>query len=105
MPSIRVSASELNNASQAFLTAGGNIKNLTTSMLNIAQELRTTWAGEAAESYYTYTKLKSTETGMTQMYNKIIKSSTNLSEMATIYENAERTNVELANSLKTAEFV
>lgn len=103
MPSIRVSASELNNASQAFLTAGGNIKNLTTSMLNIAQELRTTWAGEAAESYYT--KLKSTETGMTQMYNKIIKSSTNLSEMATIYENAERTNVELANSLKTAEFV
>ncbi len=103
MATIRVTATELNNASQAFLTAGGNIKNLTTNMLNIAQELSTTWSGDAANAYYT--KLKSTETGMTQMYNKIVKSSTNLSEMATIYENAERTNVELSGSLKTAEFV
>ena len=103
MATIRVTASELNNASQAFLTAGGNIRNLTTSMLNIVRELSSTWSGEAANAYYT--KLKSTETGMTQMYNKIVKSSTNLSEMATIYENAERTNVELSGSLKTAEFV
>lgn len=103
MPTIRVASKELTNASQAFVTAGGNIKNLTTSMLNIVQELSSTWSGEAAEAYYT--KLRNTETGMNQMYNKIIKSSDNLSQMATIYENAERTNVELANSLKTAEFV
>ena len=103
MATIRVTSTELNNASQEFLRAGTNIKNLTNNMLNIVQELSSTWSGEAATAYYN--KLKSTETGMNRMYDKIVKSSTNLSEMATVYENAEKTNVDLTASLKTAEFV
>lgn len=51
MATIRVTASELNNASQAFLTAGGNIRNLTTSMLNIVQELSSTWSGEIGRAH------------------------------------------------------
>ena len=49
---IRVTPEELRKAAQTFTSSNSAIGNATQSMLNIAQELQSTWGGDAATTYY-----------------------------------------------------
>lgn len=100
---IRVTPEELRKAAQTFTSSNTNIRSATQSMLNIAQELQSTWGGEAATAYYN--KLNSLQDGMTKMQDTITKEAANLEQMAGIYESTENANRELANALPKNDFV
>ncbi len=100
---IRVTPEELKKAAQAFTGSNSNIGEATRNMLNIAQELQSTWGGEAASAYYK--KLSELQTGMSKMQAIITKEATNLETMAGIYQDAENANRDLANTLSKEDFV
>ena len=100
---IRVTPEELRKAAQTFTSSNTSIGSATQSMLNIAQELQSTWGGEAATTYYN--KLNSLQGGMSKMQSIITKEAAKLEQMAGIYESTESANRDLANTLSKEDFV
>ena len=80
---LRVTPEKMIAISGQFGDSNNTIRNLTTSMLNIATALKATWGGEAATIYY-------------QKVNGL---------MAKTYQTAERANQATASSLKNDQIV
>lgn len=96
---LRVTPEKLISTAQSFSTSAGTVQNLTSSMLSTIQSLNSTWAGEAASSYYK--KASSLQPSINKMIRMINEHSTDLQAMAQAYQEAERTAQETANALQT----
>ena len=94
---IKVTPEKLLSTAQDFSTEGNTINTLTSEMVSRTCELSSTWEGEASQSYIT--KFKSLESDI-QVINRMIQEHVkDLQEMANLYANAEKGNVDDAMSL------
>ena len=100
---LRVTPEKLISTSTQFGQSDSKVNTLTQSMMDIANQLNSTWAGETATGYYT--KLKGLQADMQKLHKMIQEHTTDLQEMAKTYQEAEKANVQTANALKTNEFV
>ena len=94
---IKVSPQLLMNTATEFGNNGTNISNLTTSMMDLVVGLASNWEGEAATAYIT--KFKGLEDDIQKMLRMIQEHSSDLEEMAQIYQNADDANASDANGL------
>ena len=95
---LRVTPEKLKNKSQEFNASDRQVQSLTQQMLDIVGQLNGTWAGEAASAYYT--KLKGMNNDMQKLHRMINEHTTDLSEIATTYQQSEQRAVQAASSLK-----
>ena len=95
---LRVTPEKMISISGQFGDANNTVKNLTTSMLNIATALKSTWGGEAANAYYQ--KLNGLQGDMNKLHKMIKEHTDDLMLMAKTYQTAERANQATAASLK-----
>ena len=100
---LRVTPEKMLSASTQFQQSDTAVNNLTKNMMEIASQLSTTWAGEAATEYYG--KLRGLEADMQKLHKMIQEHTTDLQEMARAYQEAEKANLQTASSLKTNEIV
>jgi len=100
---LRVAPEKLISMSTQFGQSGTTVNNLTQQMMDIVNQLSSTWAGEAATGYYT--KLKGLEADMNKLHKMIQEHTTDLNDMGKTYQQAEKDNVQTANALKTNEIV
>lgn len=94
---IKVTAQELINASSDFEARNASVNDITAQMLNLARNLSSQWEGEAATAYIN--KFNELEDDMQLISKKITEHVTDLQEMASIYENAERLAQESGSGL------
>lgn len=100
---LRVTPEKMISVSIQFGDCDKNVNNLTQQMMDIVGQLSSTWAGEAAASYYS--KLKGLQGDMQKLHKMIQEHTTDLNDMAKAYQQAEKDNVTTANALKTNEIV
>ena len=100
---LRVTPEKMISVSSQFQQSDNTVNNLTKSMLDIASQLNSSWAGEAATGYYT--KLKGLDGDMQKLHKMIQEHTSDLQEMAKAFQEAEKANLQTANSLKTNEIV
>lgn len=100
---LRVTPEKLISVSTQFGQSDNTVNNLTTQMMDIINQLNSTWAGEAATGYYN--KLRGLEGDMQKLHKMIQEHTTDLNEMAKTYQQAEKDNVQTASALKTNEIV
>lgn len=100
---LRVTPEKLISGSTQFSQSDNTVNNLTNQMMNIVDQLNSSWAGEAASGFYT--KLKGLQGDMQKLHKMIQEHSQDLNEMAKTYQQAERENVQTASSLKTNQIV
>ena len=94
---LRVTPEKMISVSSQFQQSDNTVNNLTKSMMDIVNQLNSTWAGEAATGYYN--KLKGLDGDM-QKLHKMIQEHT-----ADLQEEAEKANLQTASALKTNEIV
>ncbi len=95
---LRVTPEKMISISGQFGSSNSTVKNLTNNMLNIASALKSTWGGEAANTYYQ--KLNGLTNDMNKLYKMIKEHTDDLQLMAKTYQTAERANQATASSLK-----
>lgn len=100
---LRVTPEKMISVSTQFQQSDNTVNNLTKSMLDITGQLSSTWAGEAATGYYN--KLKGLDNDMQKLHKMIQEHTTDLQDMAKTYQEAEKSNLQTANALKTNEIV
>lgn len=100
---LRVTPEKLIAESANFAQCDSSVNQITQEMMNIVNELNTTWAGDAATGYYS--KLKGLAGDMEKLHKMIQEHTKDLSDMAKTYQDAEKANAEAANALKTADIV
>lgn len=100
---LRVTPEKLISVSGQFSESDSTVNQLTQSMMNIASELNSTWAGEAATGYYG--KLKGLDGDMQKLHRMIQEHTKDLAEMAKTYQDAEKANMDTANALKTSDII
>lgn len=100
---LRVTPEKLISVSSQFQTSNTNVNNLTQNMMDIVNQLSSTWAGEAAMGYYN--KLKGLQQDMQKLHRMIQEHTTDLQDMARVYQTAEQANIQTASALKTNEIV
>jgi len=100
---LKVTPEKMISMSTQFGQSDTTVNNLTTQMMNIVNQLNSTWAGEAATAYYN--KLKGLQGDMQKLHKMIQEHTTDLSDMAKTYQQAEKDNLQTANALKTNEIV
>ena len=100
---LKVTPEKMISIATQFGTTGNNVNNLTQQMLDIASQLSSTWAGEAATGFYN--KLNSLQNDMQKVFKLIQEHSTDLNDMAKVFQQAEKDNLQTASSLKTAGIV
>lgn len=100
---LRVTPEKMISVSGQFQQSDNTVNNLTKSMLDIVGQLSSTWAGEAATGYYS--KLKGLDGDMQKLHKMIQEHATDLQDMAKTYQEAEKSNLQTANALKTNEIV
>ena len=95
---IRVTPETLISTAQSFSSSATTVQNLTASMLETVRELKGTWGGEAAITYYNQAE------GLQPSINKIVgmitEHSNDLQSMAKVMQEAERKAREAAGALK-----
>lgn len=100
---LRVTPEKMIAISGQFGDSNNTIRNLTTSMLNIATALKATWGGEAATVYYQ--KVNGLQGDMNKLYKMVKEHTDDLQLMAKTYQTAERANQATASSLKNDQIV
>ena len=100
---LRVTPETMLSVSGQFGESNRNVSNLTQQMMNIANELNSTWAGEAAQAYYG--KLKNLDQDIQKLSRMIKEHTDDLQNMAKAYQNAEKLNQQTASSLGTSGIV
>lgn len=95
---IKVAPQALKNASAQFGQSDQNVANLTNQMMEIANQLSSTWTGEAATGYYN--KLRGLQGDVTKLHKMISEHVTDLVDMANVFEQAETASREIAGELK-----
>ena len=98
---LRVTPEKMLAVSGQFGQSDSTVNGLTQQMMDIVTQLNSTWAGEAATAYYS--KLKGLEGDMQKLHRMIQEHTTDLSDMAKTYQEAEKANLQTANELKTNE--
>lgn len=100
---LRVTPEKMISVSTQFGQSDATVNNLTTQMMDIINQLNSTWTGEAATGYYT--KLKGLQGDMQKLHKMIQEHTTDLTDMAKAYQQAEKDNVQTATALKTDAIV
>jgi len=100
---LRVEPEKLISTAQQFSQSASSVQGITSNMLETVQELKATYAGEAANTYYT--KAQSLQESINKMIRMIQEHSTDLQTMASFYQEGVRTAQEEAASLKTDPIV
>lgn len=94
---LRVTPEKLIAAANLFSQSASTVQGITASMLDTVEQLNSTWAGEAATSYYQ--KAKGLQDSINKMIRMIQEHSTDLQTMAADYQQAETAAMEVAGSL------
>lgn len=100
---LRVTPEKMISVSTQFGQSDTTVNNLTTQMMDIVSQLNSTWTGEAATGYYN--KLKGLQGDMQKLHKMIQEHTTDLTDMAKTYQQAEKDNVQTATALKTDAIV
>ena len=100
---LRVTPEKMISVSTQFGQSDATVNNLTAQMMDIVSQLSSTWAGEAATTYYN--KLKGLQGDMQKLHKMIQEHTTDLNDMAKTYQQAEKDNIQTASALKTNEIV
>ena len=100
---LRVTPEKLICTATQFSQSDNTVNTLTNQMMDIVNQLNSTWAGEAATGFYT--KLKGLQGDMQKLHKMIQEHTTDLNDMAKTYQQAEKENVQTASALKTNEIV
>ena len=100
---LRVTPEKMISVSSQFQQSDNTVNNLTKSMMDIVNQLNSTWAGEAATGYYN--KLKGLDGDMQKLHKMIQEHTADLQEMAKQYQEAEKATLQTASALKTNEIV
>ena len=85
---IKVTPEELRTASSEFASADSKVSNLTQEMMQLVTSLASGWEGEASQTYIN--KFRELDDDMARIHAKIQEHSTDLDEMAKVFEDAER---------------
>ena len=85
---IKVTPEELRTASSEFASADSKVSNLTQEMMSLVTSLASGWEGEASQAYIN--KFRELDDDMARIHAKIQEHSTDLDEMAKVFEDAER---------------
>ena len=94
---VKVSFSELRNASDEFETTAGQVQTITGDMMNMVNGLNSVWQGAASDSYRNqFNKL---DDDMQRMIRMIQEHATDLKDMANRYETIENANADRSNTL------
>ncbi len=94
---LKVNSEQLAQTAAEFGSKAGIVGNLTTEMMNIVTSLASVWEGEASASYVA--KFKGLDNDIQMLVKMVQEHSTDLEEMARVYEQAENQNVEEFSSL------
>ena len=100
---LRVTPEKMISMSTQFAQSDTTVNNLTSQMMDIVNQLNSTWAGEAATGFYE--KLRGLQGDMQKLHKMIQEHTADLNDMAKTYQQAERENVQTASALKTNEIV
>jgi len=95
---LRVTPEKLISTASEFSTTGSAVRNLTNTMLNTVNSMKSVWQGEAANAYSQ--KFSSLQDDMEKMNRMISEHVTDLNEMAQRYKEAEQINTEDSNALR-----
>jgi WXG100 family type VII secretion target len=96
---IKVTPEDLTAASSEFAGIDSNVSNIAREMMSLVTGLATIYEGEAAQAYIN--TFKQLEDDMNKIHNKIQEHSTDLAEMARVYQEVERKTQELNRSVPT----
>lgn len=94
---IKVAPETLASTATTFETQANQIRTLTGQMMELIRGLGSTWNGDASRSYLE--KFNGLESDMNKIFGMISEHSKDLTEMASIYSSAEKSNVEASQSL------
>lgn len=94
---IKVTPEELTAASGEFSTIDNNVNSITREMMSLVTGLASAYEGEAAQAYIN--NFKQLEDDMNRIHIKIQEHSTDLAEMARVYQEVERKTQELNRSV------
>lgn len=101
--SLRTTPEKLISTSSQFQQCDSTVNSLTQNMMDIVGQLSSTWAGEAATEYYN--KLKGLQGDVQKLHKMIQEHTTDLQDMAKIYQDAEKDAQQTSSALKTNEIV
>lgn len=87
-----VTPEKLIATSQEFASTAAQVQTLTNQMLETINSLASVWSGEAHTTYYT--KFNGLNNDMARIHKMIMEHSSDLTEMANNYKQAESRNVE-----------
>lgn len=94
---LNVTPEQLISASSEFQSKGSVVSNLTSQMMQLVTNLNNAWEGEASSAYIT--KFRALDDDIQKIINMITEHTNDLNEMARVYKEAERKNVEQASTL------
>lgn len=94
---LNVTPEQLRSTSSDFQSKGQQVSSLTTEMMELVTNLSSAWEGDAASAYIN--KFKELSDDIQKMINMITEHTNDLNDMAKTYEDAERKNVEAAQTL------
>lgn len=94
---LKVTPEQLISTANDFQGKGNQIQTLTNEMVDLAKNLSSVWEGDAASAYIN--KFTSIEDDIQKMNRMIQEHVSDLTEMARIYQDAEKANIEEASSL------
>ena len=85
---IKVTPEELRTASGEFASVDSKVSNITQEMMTLVTSLASNWEGEASQAYIN--KFRELDDDMARIHAKIQEHTTDLDEMAKVYEDVER---------------
>lgn len=96
---IKVTPEELRTASGEFASADSKISNLTQEMMTLVTSLASNWEGEASQAYIN--RFRELDDDMSRIHAKIQEHSTDLDEMARVFEDVERKTQEMNSAVSS----
>lgn len=94
---IKVTPTDLTAASQAFSGTSSQVQTLTGQMVATVDSLKTTWQGEASDTYSR--QFHKLENDIQMLHNMITEHATELETWAQKYRDTEQANTELGGAL------
>lgn len=94
---LKVTPEQLRTTSSDFQSKGQQVSSLTTEMMDLVTSLSGAWEGDASNAYIN--KFKELSDDIQRMIAMITEHTNDLNDMAASYDEAERRNVEAAQTL------
>ena len=96
---IKVNSEQLAQTAAEFGNKAGVVGNLTSEMTDMVTSLASSWEGEASNAYVT--KFRGLDNDIQMLIKMVQEHSTDLEEMARLYQEAENQNMEEISSLSS----